>query len=246
MTTKRQYGWNPDLPDIRDKHYSVLHQSEQVKQIALPPKVDNSAKLPKPFDQGQLGSCTANALAGAFAFIHQDFIASRLQIYYGERSLEHDIKTDGGAQIRDGVKVLNKTGAIPESEWPYDVSKFAVKPPAKDMTDVKKVVQYARLLNGTDFHNCLAAGFPFVIGFTVYDSFESDEVAHTGIVPMPKPDEQVLGGHAVLVYGYDDTDGTYLVRNSWGDAWGLQGNFKIPQSYFNDKNLADDAWTLRA
>ena len=92
---------------------------------------------------------------------------------------------------------------------------------------------------------CLASGFPFVYGFTVYESFESDAVAKTGVVPMPAPTEKVLGGHAVVAVGYDDSTQRFIVRNSWGPGWGMGGYFTIPYAYLTDSNLADDFWTVR-
>jgi C1A family cysteine protease len=92
---------------------------------------------------------------------------------------------------------------------------------------------------------CLAAGFPFVYGFTVYESFESAAVAKTGKVPMPKPGEKVLGGHAVLAVGYDDKQDRFLTRNSWGPSWGQKGYFTMPYAYLTEPNLSDDFWTIR-
>ena len=92
---------------------------------------------------------------------------------------------------------------------------------------------------------CLASGYPFVFGFTVYDSFDSEEVAKTGVVPMPSSGEQPLGGHAVLAVGYDDEQRRFIVRNSWGTEWGMQGYFTMPYVYLLDDGLADDFWTIR-
>jgi C1A family cysteine protease len=94
---------------------------------------------------------------------------------------------------------------------------------------------------------CLADGFPFVFGFSVYDSFESDAVATTGVVP--KPTESLLGGHAVLAVGYDDASSRFLVRNSWGKGWGLPkipGYFTLPYGFVQSRGLSADFWTLRA
>lgn len=93
--------------------------------------------------------------------------------------------------------------------------------------------------------SCLADGFPFVFGFTVYESFESQQVAKSGVVSMPKPTERALGGHAVLGVGYNDAKKTFIVRNSWGDDWGQKGYFIMPYKYLSDRNLADDFWTIR-
>jgi C1A family cysteine protease len=92
---------------------------------------------------------------------------------------------------------------------------------------------------------CLASGYPFVFGFTVYESFESNAVAQTGDMPMPKSGEKVVGGHAVLAVGFDNEDRVFIVRNSWGDGWGDAGYFYIPYAYLLDDNLADDLWTIR-
>jgi len=92
---------------------------------------------------------------------------------------------------------------------------------------------------------CLASGFPFVFGFSVYESFESAAVGKSGIVPMPASSEKQLGGHAVLAVGYDDRDQRFIVRNSWGPKWGMRGYFTMPYAYVTDSNLADDLWTIR-
>jgi C1A family cysteine protease len=250
MTIKiARYGWQPDLPDKRDHLFSAV----MAPPIELPPAVSLREKMPPVFNQGELGSCTANASAAAFAFAHGGGPYSRLQIYYGERVIENTIKQDSGAQLRDAVKVLNQSGAAPESDWPYDVSKFARKPTAKVMKDAAKakITVYNRLITRSDFRACLANSHPFIIGFTVYESFEGPDTAKTGIVTMPKPSEKMIGGHAVCVIGYDTAlakaggGDYYEVRNSWGDTWGDAGNFWIPAAYLEDNNLADDAWTIR-
>jgi len=89
-------------------------------------------------------------------------------------------------------------------------------------------------------------GFPIAAGFTVYDAFESDTVATNGMLSMPGPTEQMLGGHAVLIVGYDDARGVFIVRNSWGADWGDRGYFYVPYGYFTDADLATDFWTVRA
>jgi C1A family cysteine protease len=92
---------------------------------------------------------------------------------------------------------------------------------------------------------CLSLGYPFVTGFTVYESFESAEVARTGIAPLPDPDERVLGGHAILVIGYDLDKKLFICRNSWGTDWGDKGIFYLPFEYLADTDLSSDQWTLR-
>ena len=207
-----RYGWIPDLPDARDRVFRAARRT-----AALPPSVDLRAGCPVVYDQGDLGSCTANAIAGAVEFdqrkqkLPQPFTPSRLFIYYNERALGGTIASDSGAMLRDGIKTVAGDGACPESMWPYLPDKFADRPTAQCYKAGKThpAVQYSRVAQdaGT-MKACLAAGYPFVFGFTVYQSFESDEVAHTGAAPMPDASEVALGGHAVLAVGYDDGSAT--------------------------------------
>ena len=108
-----------------------------------------------------------------------------------------------------------------------------------------QLTAYARLETVEEMHACLADGFPFVFGFSVYESFESATVARTGVAPMPRRNEKLLGGHAVLAVGYDDARKRFLVRNSWGTGWGMKGYFTLPYDYLGDRNLSDDFWTIR-
>jgi C1A family cysteine protease len=245
---KRKYGWIKDKKDLRDKLYKDILSDEVLVTTDLPSSVDLTSKLPPCYDQGQLGSCTANGIAGALAFIEKGEMHSRLFIYYNERALEGTVRQDAGAQIRDGIKVVVKQGACPETMWPYIESKFKCKPSSvcykNALTD--RVISYLKVVGLQQLKSCLAAGFPVVIGFQVYESFESNAVAKTGIVPMPGKNEQCVGGHCVLVIGYDDADKTFLVRNSWGTGWGINGNFKMPQDYLADPALCTDNWTIRS
>ena len=246
----QRYGWVPDLPDQRD----FMYAAPAPFQSNTPPSVNLSKQCPPPYDQGQLGSCTANAIAGAIEFDQikaslTEFTPSRLFIYYNERAMEGTINSDSGAQIRDGIKSVATLGAPPETDWPYNIAKFTQKPPANAFSDAKQhlVVLYQRLIQdlGT-LKGCLASGFPFVFGFTCYQSFESPAVAKTGILPMPASGEAVVGGHAVVCVGYDDKSRMFLVRNSWGTSWGLKGYFKMPYAYLTDPKLASDLWTIRS
>jgi C1A family cysteine protease len=244
------YGWVRDLPDARDFTYGApLVRFPQ----GLPPVVDLRPEFQPVYDQGQLGSCTANAIAGAIEFDQRkqrstEFIPSRLFIYYNERVIEGTVNQDSGAQIRDGIKSVATIGAPPETDWPYVIGDFAKKPSQKAYVDAQSdiVTSYARVTQDPmQMRGCLAAGFPFVFGFTVYESFEGEAVAQTGMVPMPSSTEAVKGGHAVVSVGYDDNRRLFYVRNSWGSSWGDNGYCYMPYEYLLSAHLANDFWTIR-
>ena len=251
MTQNKKYGWRHDLPDQRDFRMII----KPAVLAVLPPKIDLRITCPPVVDQLTLGSCTANAIANAHRFdqIKQknktNFPPSRLFIYYNERVIENTVKSDSGAEIRDGIKSINNQGVCTETTWPYTISKFKTKPTAKSFTEglLHKSILYQSLTQTLDqLKGCLASGFPFVFGFTVYESFESDSVAKTGIIPMPKKDESVVGGHAVLCCGYDDTKKSFIVMNSWGTSWGDMGFFYMPYTYLTTSSLSSDFWVIQS
>ncbi len=263
MTTRgKVYGWRRQALDSRDYRF---HAPDSVVG-ALPPRIDLRMNCPPVYDQGRIGSCTANAIAAALSFASIKAGApavapSRLFIYWNERNVEGTVSRDAGAIIRDGIKVVNTVGCPKESAWTYDDT------PADQMTGVWPAnakprqkpncfafryakdfdaVAYLAVVQTLDqMMGCIAQGFPFVFGFQVYDSFESDAVARTGVLSLPSPGERVLGGHAVLCVGYDQPSRMFLVRNSWGIGWGQGGYFWMPFDYLADANLASDLWTIR-
>lgn len=239
------YGWRPDVPDQRDFFYKAIKPV-----IRLPKSIDLRKNCSSVENQGELGSCTANALSGNIEFLdnkpdntYQD--VSRLFIYYNERVLEDSVDYDSGATLRDGIKTLKKTGYCWEDTWPYVIRLFARKPPKKCYLEAKKhcIESYHRLTTIPEMLTCLAEGFPFVFGFSVYESFQSQNVARTGVARMPKKDERMLGGHAVMAVGFNQKDKRFIVRNSWGTQWGQKGYFTMPYKYL--ETLAADFWTIR-
>jgi C1A family cysteine protease len=243
----RRYGWKPSLPDLRDH---IADSSE----LAVLDEVDPRADLPDVFDQGQLGSCTANAVAAAVQYDAKlngsdPGFLSRLWIYYYERKLEGSpADQDSGANGRDGFKVCNTLGVPLEADWPYDIAKFSQEPPASlaDEARLHRIANYRAVPRNLDSMKAVLSNRQTIaFGFTVYESFESQEVAQTGVVPVPSRTEKVVGGHEVLLVGYLKDQVNYgLVRNSWGSGWGLKGYFLMPWAYILDANLASDFRTI--
>jgi len=247
---KRVYKLKPDKEDLRDR----IFRSTQYKTItALPESVDLRSICSPVVDQGALGSCTANAIASGLREYWENLsgkltLLSRLWLYWQERYIEGTVNEDAGAYIRDGMKILQQLGCSPEADWPYDITKFTQTPPENSTTDAApfKIAQYHRVTDLTALKSALAEGNPVVIGIDVYESFESTQVAQTGIVPLPNPGEQLLGGHAILAVGYKNDaqnkdQGAVICRNSWAESWGDKGYFYLPYSYFTD--YVTDMWT---
>jgi C1A family cysteine protease len=241
----RKYHLRFDETDLRDKVYRATVQSP----AHLPSSVDLRPKMPPVVDQGQLGSCTANAI-GSGLREYQLLQAgnytqlSRLYLYWHERALEGTIGEDSGAMIRDGFKVLQQNGIAPEKDFPYDISTFTHTPLSQAEQDAAafKISEYHRITTLDGVKAALAEGLPVVIGMSVYESFESEKVAATGIVPIPRKSEQNLGGHAVLIVGYDNRKKKFIVRNSWGTGWGDKGYCYIPFSFIS-RGIIVDMWT---
>jgi C1A family cysteine protease len=243
-------GWKKDREDSRDFRYAAPREVV----TSLPSMVDLREKpMPAVYDQGDLGSCTANAIAGAIAFEHlkenlPDPVPSRLFIYYNERVMEGTVAEDAGAELRDGIKSVVNQGVCPEPEWPYMVEAFATKPSDDCYENALKdlVLQYQRVDNTSleQMKSCLAEGFPFVFGITVYSNFPMTTIS--GSVPMPTCLSKTDGGHAMMVVGYHDSINRFIFRNSWGEGWGASGYGTIPYKYLTNPNLCGDCWTIRS
>jgi C1A family cysteine protease len=242
-----------DLPDARDyKFTSTLN-------IALPLAVNLRTKYNTPiYDQGNLGSCTANAAAALYNTVRKikglaDYGPSRLFIYYNTRVLQNTVNYDSGASIRLTLKAASRPsgwGAPKEALWPYNISKFTTRPPIAAYTEGQKhyITTYTSIpytsniaANIIAVKNAVANNKPVIIGFSVYSSFYN--IGRSGIMTVPNiATEQYLGGHAVLIVGY--TSNSFIIQNSWGTLWGASGYFYGPQAYFANPNYAFDAWTI--
>lgn len=252
-TALSKYHWVRDPIDTRDHVYLA---PPSVTAAKLPASVDLRNYASAIEDQGYLGSCTGNAIAGAIELIDRknskQLEISRLFIYYQERVLEGSVYYDNGAYIRDGIKACYTYGAPREITWPYNQSKWAVKPSTAAYTEAltRKVTGYAKCANFTAVKTALAAGTPVIIGFDVYSSFEQGAWQYpngSGLMPYPNTKtEQLLGGHAVCLVGYNDTlaGGRFIARNSWGTGWANKGYFYMPYQVIQNTSMSSDFWTI--
>jgi C1A family cysteine protease len=242
------YGWRPSHPDIRDHRFAVP------AQMALPRHRLLIAGCPPIWDQGQQGSCTAHGIGRAYWFDRHkqgepDFMPARAFIYFNERTIEGTPQEDSGASVRDGIQAIAQYGVPPETLCPYDPRNILTSPPAASVyTEAAnhKAINYQAL--NSDLYSlkaCLASGYVFVFGFTVYENFESTEVSNTGLMSMPQG--KAIGGHCVCCVGYNSNN-YFCCANSWGTNWGdpdFPGHFWMPPEYISNEDLAADFWVVQ-
>ena len=242
-----RHGWKRDNSDERDFKFEP-----QDKQ--LPRNFSLKDQMPPVLDQGKLGSCTANGICNAILKCEMveniDDLKprSRLFVYYNERASEGNVTEDSGAQIRDGIKTINKLGACFEEKWPYDIGKFAVEPPKEAYVEAKKhrSLKYHRV-NQTekDIKHALYTGFPIVFGFTVFESIQRPTVSRSGIIPLPMTNEKEIGGHCVVLTGWNDAQRLFQIQNSWGEKWGSPFGYGwLSYDYILNPNFASDFWLI--
>lgn len=256
-----RYGWVKDEEDGRDYRFTPRMKATG-DQFSLPASIDlrpNASAIPI-YDQGSLGSCTANATCFAYHFdeykqkFAHTFNPSRLFLYYETRALSGKTAVDSGASIRNTMKTSANVGVCADYLWSYDTSKFAIKPAdaCYPQASACKVTEYVSVRQSLDMIKAaLIEGYPVVFGFVVYQSF--DHIGSSGLMPLPEPSESVSGRHAVCAVGYDDnlkfgdnSSGGLIVRNSWGSSWGQNGHFYMPYTFVTNPAMASDFWFIRS
>lgn len=241
-------NWKPSPYDSRDLE---TERPLKLTAVKIPVKFELPIQVPI-YDQKTLGSCTSNS--GCVCYRYEvrerlkDFEPSRLFLYYNTRVLEGTQNEDSGAYIRDVFKSLSKSGLAAEKTWPYDINKFTQQPPTEAFDEGRKhlVTKYAKVKQTRlDIQSVLLSGACVSFGFTVYESFMSGKWASkTGKMPIPKKGEEILGGHAVTIIGWDNRRKSFLIQNSWGESWGQNGKFWMPYTFLLDSDMANDFWCI--
>ncbi len=247
---------------IKSNKTSVKKQPQNVLslqlQLPLPPIFSLKPYKNFVYDQGDLGSCTANAFCAAFRILskinnkYTGFEPSRLYFYYYERLIEDTIMEDTGADVVNGEIYVKRYGICSEKLWSYDITKFTVEPPPNC---TKEALNYKiSKFNVLDIHDTnliykikklLFNKIPVLTALYIYTSFMSDITANTGVVQIPDvTTEENLGGHEVLIIGYNDATQMFTVLNSWGILWGSSGNCYIPYDYISNNDLAAEFTTI--
>lgn len=252
-TTKEVHlgAWKKDKVDARDFKLRLRSPIN----APTPVSVDNSKWCSLPVDQGGLGSCTAHAAAGIIEYNDRRFNVnpekkrvSRLFTYYATRTLDGSQAEDVGATMRDTIKSLAQHGCIKESRWWYNESKFAVNPSKRIWADAAtdKITSYHRIDDGDiiTMKQTLANGHLVAFGMAVFNDMLSEDVAKTGVLKTPSTSDECIGGHAIVLVGYDDSKQAFKVRNSWGRKWGQKGYFWMGYDYVSNTDLCNDFWVV--
>lgn len=251
---KRIYIPISNLEKRAEQKEHILKAKLTSKKVVNPLNASLKMYCPSVYDQGDIGSCTANAICSAYQIIQKsknlkdtDFQPSRLFIYYQTRLIENNNDseelTDSGANVIHGAHYLISNGICSEKLWPYDITKYNMTPPSECYIDAEnhRAKNYVVIPNNRqliyNIESSIVNGSPVMCAIAVYDSFESSNTAKTGVVTMPTKDESLLGGHEMCIIGYTRTKELFTVLNSWGDDWGDKGFCYIPYNYFTNRKL---------
>jgi C1A family cysteine protease len=259
------FGWIRQIPDIRDFSPEDEHIRKFYQAVTLPTTVDMRPSFGPIIDQGAYGTCTANALDGVFNYLRLNNkkivmnLSRAFNYFYGRKLIGEPTNQDTGTTIKAIVQSLVKYGTVPEIDYTYVRSHLLTKT-APSSTIIKKALNYQALtyvlldqpkLSGTQkltaFKTALANKLPIIVGFDVYDNYGSSN--SNGIFLYPEKTNQCVGGHAIVIVGYDDTKvcgkytGAFIIRNSWGTGWGIKGYGFIPYQYLISGLMAD-GWNI--
>jgi C1A family cysteine protease len=255
-STLRVYNHIKGEPDSRDFKYTMTLRA--LAKQTLPVIIDFRQLyprfIPNVFDQGGLGCSAVSACSNAVRFVlrkekNKELNPSRLYMYWFARFVENPNNdfSDSGVTIRSILSSIHTYGLCDDSLFPYNVNKYKIKPPNKCIRSATPNTRDFKYLsvdntNLTLIKQVLVAGLPIIFGMNVYESFESETVTRTGMVTVPRENENLLGGHVALIVGYDESKRCFIVMNSWGINWGDKGYFYLPYDYLP---LTSDMWVVK-
>ncbi len=242
----------PSPPDARD------HIIKAAVPIRAKGFTDLSTYCTSVKDQGMLGSCTAFASIGAMEYLHKRFGGNKTDDMFSEKFTYYTTRVnilgwspeDSGAYVRDAVKSLVKYGTCLEKTCTYD-NDCKTAPSSTAYTEASKyqALSYAKFEDGKNpterktlielIKANLDAGLPIIGGFICYSNIWT---AQNGVIP--KSNGQIIGGHAILIVGYDDTKQLFKFKNSWGSTWGDAGYGYLPYEYYFSGDMFD-LWSIR-
>lgn len=249
-----KYNFKKQCIDVRDKQFHIIYKQTITEKLPDKLNLRNIIKLPI-LSQGELGACTAHATSNAILFFlkrlqKKEFQPSRLYIYYFSRLIENNTEIDSGCEIRSVMKAVAKYGACDEYLIPYNIENFKTRPSEfcikKGLSKIKNFRYLSVDQELINIKNCIYQGYPIILGIELYESSEYTENLKSGFIPLPDIyNEKYLGGHCILLVGYNDQKKEFCFLNSWGVDVGDNGYFYISYNYLLNNNLAMDFWTIR-
>lgn len=241
----------------RDKKYNLLtmlssNYDANIEHFDLTKKF----KFPDIYDQGKIGSCTANASAHLFLYCilnnkveninDMPFKPSRMYIYNKARMLYGQDLANDGTTITSIIQSIKENGVCEENLFKYEMSNKTIIPNEKCNTNATfhKIINATNIIATLDnIKMYLQETNPIICAFTVFESI--DNVKSDGIIQMPDfKGEKIIGGHAVMLVGYDDKKKLFKFLNSWGSKWGDNGYGYIPYDYLLNQSYSSDYWIV--
>ena len=258
---KYKLSYKQQQPDDRNYVY-ISSQTQQQDNILLknPQKSIVCAKINIPasysvpatklsnniLDQGSVGTCVCNAAAFTINSTIKTLKPSRLCLYALARILTNVLLSDdSGLNVIDACYAIKKYGVCQETVCQYIESNFSVMPSLSALKNCNTFNSFAYYFVNQDLQSIKQAlvtnASPIIFGINVYDSFMTSQVASSGMIPIPNTTtETLLGGHCLVLVGYNDSTQHFTAINSWGTDWGKKGYCYFPYEYLTDPNLAMD------
>lgn len=245
-------GWRPEVPGYvaslpPERKLQALLAKPTVTAVATGDVVDWRSGCSPVENQADLGSCVANAIVGDLEFLEisqgMPYVdLSRLFLYYNARLASNEVDKDEGSVISVAMNSLTQVGVCKEETFPYDTNKVFYRPTweayreayAHTLVEYFHIESYGNALIA-DIQKSLQAKHPVVFGTPVYEAIRSC----TGQLAMPSG--KSIGGHAMLIVGYDIPQRVLIVRNSWGTGWGDAGYCYVPFDYLSAAGASDFA-----
>lgn len=225
------------------KHEEVKFNETYVPQTVTEKSVNLKEFFTKVKDQGQIGACTVFAVASIYEYIlkknsQEQYDLSESFVYYNVRHLDGKETEDTGSSFQDVIMSIGRQGICTEAFHPYTHSLSDV--PSNEAYHDAEKRRITKALNVNvaekDIKSAIQEGYPVAISLKIYDSFNST----SGFVARPSKNEiesADFGYHAMVIVGYSDDTKFFLVRNSWGEHFGMDGYCYIPYSYICDPDL---------
>ncbi len=247
-----------NFKDIEYKEQPLDDKYEPSPGLVIRDTVDLREYFPPIRNQQSLGSCSSFATGALYEAmmrrngVEGDNVMSPAFMFYHSNVVNG--RPNGGSNFFEQLEVLGKHGVCYEELFPYTPDTSRWNPSAEAIEDAKShralAAKQIPLIGGSDkakalrrnhelLTSALSEGYPVGISLKVYDNLGKDGafILH----PEDAPDAKEDGWHAMVLAGYSEENGFYIVRNSWGEYFGDKGYCYIPSAYIDDPDYLNFA-----